>query len=211
MPIGVYKRKPIIKKGDKFNRLTAIRFVEMRGDSQQYWLFKCECGNEKILFVGNVKNGNTKACKCMQKEMRAKAWKSNLRHGLCNSKTYKSWVSMKQRCSNKSLREYKDYGGRGIIICEEWLKFENFYKDMGDRPNGKTLDRIDNSKGYYKENCKWSTRKEQANNTRQNHFLTCGGETKTIAQWSEELNIKYMTIWFRINKYNWSAEKALNK
>ena len=143
----------MIKKGNKFNRLIAIRFIEMRGkDSRQYWLFGCICGNKKIINAHNVKTGVTKSCGCLKKEN----CKGVITHGMRFTKTYKSWNGMKQRCLNSNCKEYKLYGGRGIIVCEEWLKFENFYQDMGDRPKGLSLDRKDNNLGYYKENCKWS-------------------------------------------------------
>lgn len=153
-------RKPIIKKGDRYGKLTAIIFVKKK-NSIQYWLFKCDCGNEKVILVSNVSRGFVKSCGCLQKENRIK-------HGMFGTRTYRSWDAMKQRCLNPNNIAYRYYGERGITICEEWLIFQNFYRDMGERPVGKTLDRIKNDKGYYKKNCKWSTPKEQANNTRSN-------------------------------------------
>lgn len=154
-------RKPIIQTGDKFGRLTAIKFDHRDKRSNQYWIFQCDCGNKKVLCVSEIKKGHTKSCGCLRKEMMTK-------HGMARTRTYKSWEAMKIRCLNKSNKDYKYYGGRGITVCKEWLIFENFYKDMGDRPQGKTLDRIKNDKGYFKSNCKWSTSKEQANNRRNN-------------------------------------------
>lgn len=115
---------------------------------------------------------------------------------------------MKQRCLNKNREGYKKWGGRGITVCKRWMKFENFYKDMGERPEGMTIDRIDNSKGYHKSNCKWATPKEQSNNTRKNVFITYNGKTQTIAQWSEELGISYHTIYARLRK-GWEIERVL--
>ncbi len=150
-----------IKKGDKYNYLTAIKFSYRNRRSQQYWLFKCDCGKEKVICVGNVKNGHTKSCGCLLK-------RGNIIHGMHGTRVYHSWVTMKGRCLNPNNPRYKDYGGRGITVCNHWLKFENFYQDMGNRPVNKTLDRIKNNLGYYKKNCKWSTPKEQANNRRIN-------------------------------------------
>ena len=127
------------------------------------------------------------------------------------TRIYKSWAAMKERCLNSNCKSYKNYGGRGIIICFKWLKFEDFYRDMGDRPKGKSLDRIDNNGNYCKENCKWSTRKEQQNNMRRNHLITFNSKNQTMSQWSEELGIKYGVLKSRINQYNWSIKRALNQ
>ena len=195
-------RKPIVKKGDKYNRLTAVQFDHRRG-STQYWLFKCECGNKKVLQVNNVKSGNTKSCGCLKKGRIAI-------HGMSYSREHITWASMKARCCNKNAPDYKNYGGRGIKVCDRWKNsFKNFYKDMGKRPKGMTLDRIDNEKGYYKENCRWATNKEQQNNKRSNHLLTYAGKTLTITQWENETGIKRNTLYARINRCGWSIDKAL--
>ena len=133
-------RKPVIKKGDNYNRLTAIRF-NCKIKTNQYWLFRCDCGNEKVIAVNKVKSGTTKSCGCLRKEG------NQFKHGMRKTITYNSWISMKRRCLEKTYCGYKYWGGRGITICPEWLGkngFENFYKDMGKRPIGKTIDRKDN-------------------------------------------------------------------
>ncbi len=196
----------IIEKGDKFNRLTSIKFGYKDERSNQYWIFKCDCGIEKSIRVSNVKNGMVKSCGCLHKEI-IKNVKSNLKHGMSRTKAYKSWASMKSRCFDKNNSSYKNYGSRGIKICKEWLKFENFYNDMGDRPENKSLDRIKNNKGYYKENCRWATRKEQQNNTRYNYLIEYNGKVQNMKQWAEELNINYSTIQNRI-KRGWSIKKT---
>ena len=189
-----------IKKGDKYGRLTAVKFIEIKKNGHQYWLFKCDCGNEKIICVNNVKRGNTKSCGCLYAT-----------HGMYGTRAHTSWKSMKGRCLNKNYSDYKNYGGRGIKVCKEWLTFENFFEDMGERPENKSLDRIDNNKGYSKENCKWSTQKEQMNNTRRNHLLTYKGKTQNIKQWSEEVEINYSTLCSRISQFEWSISKAFQK
>lgn len=153
-------KKMRIKKGDKCNFLTAIEFVEIRKNSEQFWLFRCDCGKEKVISVSRVKRGTTKSCGCLFKKG------NNLKHGMCKKRTYTSWRGMKNRCLNPKNISYKNYGGRGITICPRWLKFENFFIDMDERPKNKSLDRIDNSGNYCKSNCKWSTRTEQNNNKR---------------------------------------------
>ncbi len=154
-------REAIIKKGDKFNFLTAIKFKHKNKNYQQYWIFRCDCGKEKIINISSVKMGKTKSCGCLHKKILTT-------HGMYGTRTYTSWVAMKERCFNPNNKRYKDYGGRGITVCPRWLKFENFFEDMGDRPQGKTLDRKNNDKGYCKSNCRYATPTEQNNNKRNN-------------------------------------------
>lgn len=129
---------------------------------------------------------------------------------MTGTKIFRIWAEMKSRCLNKNRKDYKNYGNRGIKICDEWMKFENFYEDMGNYPKGKSIDRIDNNKGYCKKNCKWSTRIEQNNNKRTNHLLTYQGKTMNITQWSKYLNISRGVLNARIFRYNWSIEKVLS-
>ena len=194
-------RKTIIKSGDKFGKLTAIRFIEMRKNSTQYWLFRCECGNEKIIRVSSVRNKSVKSCGCLIKNC-------GVRHGMYKTKTYSSWANMKSRCFGKNNQRYKNYGERGIKVCEEWLVFENFLNDMGERPKGKSIDRIDNNRNYCKENCCWSDIFTQMNNTSRNHFITYKNKTQTIAQWARELNINYYKLLHRVHS-GWNIERAL--
>jgi hypothetical protein len=113
------------------------------------------------------------------------------------------------RCINPNNERYKDYGGRGITVCDRWLKFENFLEDMGECPPGLTLDRIKNNLGYYHGNCHWTTPKQNNRNKRNNHLITFNGKTQCLSAWAEQLNISRTTLWCRINRYNWSIEKAL--
>jgi len=123
---------------------------------------------------------------------------------------YKIWVNIKQRCTNPNSSGFKRYGNRGITICEKWYNsFAAFFKDMGNRPSPEhTIERIDNNKGYSPDNCKWATKKEQANNRRNNHFITLYGWTLTIAQWSRFVNIGQSIICDRISE-GWPPSKAI--
>ena len=120
------------------------------------------------------------------------------------------WWGMQGRCFKKNNTNYHNYGGRGITVCDEWNDFEKFYSDIGKTYNKDlTLDRIDNDKGYSKENCRWATMKEQHNNRRGNTRITFNGETKTISEWADKLDMKYGALLCRLIKYGWSVEQAL--
>lgn len=131
------------------------------------------------------------------------------KHGMHGTPTYRSWISMRQRCQNQRLRQYADYGGRGIRVCERWQVFENFYADMGERPEGCTLDRIDGNGNYEPGNCRWAPPKTQSRNWRNaNHRITYAGETLTLAEWSERVGIEHHTLQYRLRQ-GWTAEAAL--
>ena len=134
----------------------------------------------------------------------------NTKHGMTGSTEYTVWQGMLQRCSNPNSEKWHWYGGRGISVCIEWLEFDNFYKDMGNRPEGKTLDRINVNGDYSPENCRWATPEEQMRNVRTNHHITYNGKTQILQDWANELGISAQTICRRINHYGWSAEKALS-
>jgi hypothetical protein len=130
-------------------------------------------------------------------------------HGMGESKVYKVWQAMINRCVNPNSAAYKNYGGRGISVCDDWKVFENFLRDMGEPPTGLTLDRIDNNQGYCKSNCRWITQKEQTRNMRVNRLITFQGESKTIGEWSEITGINKDTIKSRLDLLGWTVERAL--
>ena len=121
---------------------------------------------------------------------------------------YTSWLSMKARCRNKNHDHYAEYGGRGIRICRRWMWFKNFWADMGPRPNGMSLERIDFNGNYEPSNCKWATHTEQMRNTRRNKHHTISGVTKTVGEWARHYGVKYPTVIQRI-KAGWGIERAL--
>lgn len=139
-------------------------------------------------------------------------WKSKLireSHDYVGTPTYRSWYNMKSRCNNPNYRNSHLWLGRGIKYPPRWELFTEFLKDMGERPDGKSLDRINNDKSYSKDNCRWATREEQANNVTTNRRITFNNRTQTISQWARELGIKRETIRDRIDRYGWPIEKVL--
>lgn len=136
----------------------------------------------------------------------------NYKHGATNHSLYDIWIHIRMRCTKKSDSDYKLYGKRGITLCNEWLNPHNFFADMGKRPSSKhSVERRNNNKGYTKNNCYWATNKEQANNKRTCVYIPYNGKTQTLKQWSEELGIKYMTLYNRINKSNMDIPTAFTK
>lgn len=204
--------------GLKFGRLTVIGRAANDKFGRSKWLCRCNCGKETIVAGFNLKNGNIKSCGCLRKEqscLNGKIYSTT--HGKSKTKTYKVWECMNQRCNNTRHRQHKDYGGRNppITVCKRWYNknskgFQNFLDDMGKCPGkGYSIDRIDNNKGYYKENCKWSTSKEQNRNTRFNRLITYNGKTQCLSAWAEEYNMSHQTLASRLDKLKWSIEKAL--
>ena len=182
--------------GQKFGRLTAIELLD-KGKRGYHYLFACDCGNTKNICGSLVRTGKTLSCGCLRSETTAK---KNFVHGLVHTGAYQSWLAMKTRCTNPNQSAYKRYGGRGIGFDPSWKLFENFVADMGERPVGMTLERIDNSKGYCKSNCKWATSAEQSRNTRQNVMITHNGKTMCMTDWAKETGIPYPTIQDRVKR-----------
>jgi hypothetical protein len=132
------------------------------------------------------------------------------KHGKRNTPEYEAWQHMKSRCFNPKSRAYKDYGGRGISVCEKWLVFENFYQDMGKKPHPKlSLERVENDLGYFPGNCKWATASEQISNRRPRTSLVYKGHSKTIKQWAEYCGISKGTMRHRLTVLRWPPEKAI--
>ncbi len=194
--------------GQHFGRLTVIKRVNNNKWGNACWLCMCICGQSIVIRTSYIKNGHTRSCGCLGK---SNALKHGHKRKGKQSKIYISWCHMIQRCTNPNDKRYKDYGGRRITICKRWLKFKNFLEDMGECPPGLTLERENNEKGYYKENCYWATLEQQARNRRSSRIETYNGESKCIAAWAEEYNIPYDVLYQRIYKLGWSMKRALTE
>lgn len=133
-------------------------------------------------------------------------------HGMSHTRPFVTWVNMRNRCENPKNKNFENYGGKGIRVCERWQKFENFWDDMKrGYSDNLTLDRIDNNGNYEPNNCRWATMKEQGRNTNRNHLISYAGITKTITEWSEITGIKQTTIRMRLSNYGWTVEDSLKK
>jgi hypothetical protein len=198
--------------GMKFGKLTVVNFSDVKKFSNLCWLCKCDCGEEVIVRATYLKNGRSTSCGCLRGEfMKNNAYLFNATHRDSKSVEYHTWHGIKERCYNQNSEQYCNYGGRGIDVSDEWLcSYEQFLQDMGRRPSkNHSIERINNDKGYSKDNCKWATTKEQANNKRNNHLITYNGETLNVTQWSEKLNLAYGSLLYRSNS-GWTAEKIFN-
>lgn len=189
--------------GKRFGRLIGIKWV-----GAGKWLFRCDCGTEKIISGQNVRRGLTKSCGCIQIERTSRG--INLQHGESNSPLHRRWTAMRSRCYSIASNSYMDYGGRGITVCPEWDKsyvaFRAWALATGYKPS-LTIERIDNDGPYSPENCRWATLKEQTRNRRGSVFYESNGEKKTIGEWAELSGIPYNTIWYRI-KHGWPPDRV---
>jgi hypothetical protein len=135
--------------------------------------------------------------------------KANATHGKAGTSTYHTWRSIKERCCNPYSKDWKNYGGRGIAMCQEWIdSFANFLEDMGDRPAGMSIDRIDNMQGYSKDNCRWASVQTQSNNRRTCVYVEYEGKSQSVADWAREVGLERKTLEYRIRS-GWSPERAL--
>lgn len=219
---------PFLKRGDilpkaldltnqRYGRLVVTGFDKINknssGKSIRYWNCQCDCGNTVSVSTQNLRNGNTLSCGCYKRE---KVSHANYKHGQRKTRLYNIWNSMKKRCYNSNHQNYKNYGGRGIKVCNEWLGehgFENFYNwSMNTNyANNLTIDRINVNGDYTPDNCRWATWKEQQNNRRNNRRFYYNGKNLLAREWSELTGINLRTLLNRLYIQNWSIERALTE
>lgn len=189
-------------QGFHFGSLTVLQLAKSRGHGA-WWLCQCKCGNQKEIPASDMVQGKIKSCGCEHAERIGKA---STTHGMTKNRTYKLWQAMKMRCN----RINQDYSCRGITYCDRWESFENFYLDMGEVPDGMSLDRIDPNGNYEPSNCRWADQETQANNKRSSVFIEWNGKKQTITQWAKELGMKPDKLRAR-KRYGWSLERMMTE
>lgn len=197
--------------GQRFGRWVVIRdgFIQYSGGQRQPgWLCRCDCGTERVVSGYSLTSGDSKSCGCFNREEIIRRSTTHGDGGSTKAAEWITWRNMLSRCYNHRGGQYKDYGGRGITVCPEWHEYRNFLSDMGRRPPGLTLERIDNNKNYMPGNCRWATRSEQNRNMRSNVILTIAMVTLPLCDWAKELSIHPTTIRTRM-KRGWSVADAI--
>ncbi len=193
--------------GLKYGRLIIISRAQNKG-RKVYWNCRCSCGNVVQVSSNNLRHGGTRSCGCIVKEiLNNRNHKHGHSAGHRNTKTYASWIDMRKRCCNPKNKEYPNYGGRGIKVCQEWDNFKRFLSDMGECPDGHTLDRLNVNDDYCLQNCRWATRSQQSRNKRTNTIITHLGESRPVVEWLEYFGITWGTYHKR-RKRGWSKLRA---
>jgi hypothetical protein len=184
----------VMKPGDVYGRYTVLGISRVKGGYQKYAHVQCSCGSDaRYVQIGQLRNGDSQSCGCLHKERVTK-------HGMWQHPLFNVWKNMRGRCHDIKNKRFKNYGGRGISICDSWENLENFIADMAATYQpGLTIDRIDNDGPYSPENCRWATRFQQNRNYSRNRFYTHDGRTMCLKEWSEALGINYGTLHDRLN------------
>ena len=196
--------------GERYGRLTVLRFAGRASNGHSQWLCKCDCGRETTVARSNLRTGKQVSCGCKRREQ---AGAMNYSHGGSNTRLYSIWTNMITRTTNPKGTAYNRYGGRGITMCPEWRNSFEAFRDWA-LANGYTddltIDRVDNDSGYRPDNCRWTTWHEQFNHRTDTRLITYDGETLSISQWAEKLNLPKSMLYQRFAA-GWSAERALTE
>jgi hypothetical protein len=198
--------------GRKFGRLTVIEQAPNKGRGKTTWLCRCDCGQEVAVLANSLISGNTRSCGCLAIEiLKQRSYTHALSIGANGKKTrlYGIWIRMRQRCSDQNSSDFDGYGGRGISVCEEWQNYKNFHDWAMSHGYDEhlTIERKDVDGNYEPSNCKWIPARDQARNTRKNHFITFQGQRKTLAEWCEILGMDSSLLRYRLKV--WDVRKAL--
>lgn len=200
--------KRIDLTGQRFGRLTVIEFAGVKNKRYSYWKCRCDCGSVVTVYTYSLTSGKSQSCGCLHNEITAKI---SARHNLRNTKIYRAWRHMNHRCFNANDKNFSNYGGRGITVCDEWrtdfVAFYNYVSKLAHfDEKGYSLDRINNNGNYEPGNVRWATRSEQSNNRRNNIVVEYGGKEMTLTQAAELSGIKFGALQWRY-KNGWRDEK----
>ena len=184
--------------GRRFGNLLVIRSAGTRSvgknnDQKSIWVCVCDCGNERIIFGSSLSGGKSRSCGCVERDRRRK-------HKVSDTRTYRIWQAMLGRCRYEKHSLWHRYGGRGITVCVRWQSYENFLSDMGEAPEGMSIERNNNDGNYCPENCRWATRKEQARNTSRNRWIEFNGKRQILKDWAKDLGIDQSSLRQRLDK-----------
>lgn len=204
-----------VNAGDRYGQLQIVKEIEPITDSKGRHIrtmrCKCDCGDNVSVRLSDMRSGHTSSCGCIHKSSVANIGRRNRIHGMTDSPTWKTWKSMRDRCCDYRHKDYSNYGGRGISICDRWREsFQDFLSDMGERPESMSIERIDNDGNYEPSNCCWANNEQQGRNRRTNRVLTLDGRSMCMKDWSLETGISDQTIHHRL-KAGWTVKRALTE
>jgi hypothetical protein len=191
-----------------FGKWTVIKRARDNRAGKSRWLCRCSCGTQRVVLGPSLLYGRSLSCGC-SRSGRGRLDHQNRTHGLSNTPTYNSWLSMRSRCTNRKEGCFRYYGGRGIRVCRRWDKFENFLADMGQRPKGTLLDRKNNNRNYSPSNCRWVNSTVSMRNRRSCRMILFRGERRCISEWAEIIGISAQTLFSRF-RYGWTVNRALS-
>lgn len=200
----VHRKSHDFSIGARFGEWEILDSVAIVEKGNQKYFARCSCGKEKFVYYSQLIQGSSKSCGCLRKRLNKQP---GTKHGMSNSRTYDTWKGMFQRCKNQSsARWYRD---KGIKVCRRWKKFENFLKDMGEIPEGYSIDRIDGDLGYFKENCRYVDVKTQQRNKKCNRFFEIDGKVSCVAEIAEHKGVDLERLRSRLNKCKWDIDLSL--
>lgn len=209
---GLHKTFPQpVQVGDRFGRLAVVGTADKSKWGYPRWILRCDCGKEVQVIQNDLRSGRTKSCGCLKSEAARRNGKNTATHGMRGNPGYKMWSDMLCRCYKENNIGYRNYGGRGIMVCSQWRDDPAaFIAYMGPRPPGHSIDRIDVNGNYEPGNVRWATRKEQNRNTRANRIVSFRGRAMSLAEACELVNINYYTVFGRLRR-GWTEAEAFGQ
>ena len=191
--------------GKTYGRLVVLNKLDLKTKAGALWNCLCSCGNETTVRGSSLRAGTTSSCGCLGKELSSDRKR---KHGFYGNPSYRTWANMITRCTDISSKAYKYYGGIGITVCDRWMDVSNFIADMGQRPKGMTLDRINNNLGYSPDNCAWVSMFDQNRNKKSNVNIEIDGVTKSVTDWANDYGLNPKTVFNRIYA-GWDVIEAI--